>query len=192
MIFIFLATENLDSDDRNFIESLYQKHIGMMVLTIRAYTTDLEPRDIIQDAVLRMIKYIDTLRSLEDKAQLQYIIAIVRSVTIKELEKQNLAFRKEYTGDFAETMMNVAADLTNQPEKVLETREKQRQLKSVLLQLPEKDQLLLFYRYYARCGLKEIAETMGLKKNQLSTLIQRARQKALVLLQKEGQAHDEK
>ena len=75
-------------DDKSFFLQFYEENKGFLFYTAQKYTSDATVQeDIVQDTVLRLLKHIDTLRTLDRNRALKYVALTVRSSFLDQERK---------------------------------------------------------------------------------------------------------
>ncbi len=172
MILFFNLLNN--EDDREFFESLYRKFYPIMKYTAISFCGDDNADDLIQMTFLKLIKYVDTLRSLEEKAQIVYLTYTLKTVAIEYQRKQHRLQKLE-----TKIIQNYTDSSSEQEFSRIE-------ILSVLSQLNERDRDLLLYFYFLDMKLTDIAKLMGIPSNSIHVFLSRARKKALKLIKGEN------
>ena len=179
---MLLFTFILDNEqDRSFLESVYTRYYPILKYTAANICGMDMADDAIQAAFLKLINHLDTLKELEEKPLVTYLVYTVKSVAIdlqrkasqQSRIKQKLIHHSSYY-DSPDT-----ADLSID-------------IQSVLSQLSERDRDLLVYCYFFNLDQKKVAEIMGIKPANIRMAIYRAKKRALKLLNKEGDKNDNK
>jgi len=187
------SLENDKSDDSAYMVSLYLKYKALMFQKASIYTKDpYAQEDIVQETLLRLMKYISKLRSLEPAALVAYLTLTVRSTALNY-------FKTEYRDnlnaiplpDDYDTQERIRIDSPMQlsiEEQVLEGCRDQ-ELHKVISRLSERDQLLLTGKYFLELDNYELADILSVKPSVMRVLLFRARNRALKELIKEGILH---
>ena len=96
------TTTLLDENDRLFLELLYDDFVGLMFKHARKYFQDqVDLEDIVQQAFLRLIKYLPTIKQLKRNALAVYIVNVIRSCSLDFYRKRNIS-RETCFADFYE------------------------------------------------------------------------------------------
>ena len=75
---VIMAIES--DDDRAYMTVLYERHYPLMLKMAWKYTNELlNVEDIVSDSCTAIIERLDTVRSLNEKAQTKYIVTTVRN-----------------------------------------------------------------------------------------------------------------
>ena len=86
----FLATVEFEQhDNQRFILSIYEQYKRIMFSTVRNYIPNCTmAEDLVQDALVKLIQKIPTMRKLNEKALSAYIVNTVKNVTINHIKNQ--------------------------------------------------------------------------------------------------------
>lgn len=158
---------------KDFMETLYLRYRQLMLLTAGRYFSAREDReDVVQDAVLRLLRHSDKLTHMEEKRVPGYIVFTVRSAAVDLLRKRSRT--PESSREDAEPAG--AEDLVL--DRVILQEELDR-LRAVWPSLSPEDQLVLEGKYIWGCGDEELAQALGCRKDSVRMLLTRARRRAL-------------
>jgi len=175
---ILWAVESLDNpDDRALIGKIYTDFSRLMYATASKYVSSLpDQEDIIHNAVLKLIRRIETLRKVHCCALASYIVYTVRSVSIDFLRVQGrLAGRTvSLDGDID----NIAESTEGSLDVYMISRERLSKLADIWPKLPEEDRLLLEGKYIWGCTDKELAKDLHCKPDSIRMKLTRARRRA--------------
>lgn len=178
----------LDDGDRLFMESLYDKFSRLMFKKAREYFQDqYDVEDVVQQACIKLIKYLPTIKKLKRNALPVYIVYVIRSCSMDIYRKQKTErsiFFSDMHEDFEETIVD-DFDLEEQANLAMSTDK----LAQAILELPERDQFVLNAKYLMGWSFAEIAETLGVQEVSVRTRLFRAKRKALQILR--GGLHEE-
>ena len=180
---------NQEKESRRFMEELYRSHERLMYHIAGTYTTDCAQReDIVQTAVLALLKNEATLRRLPPYAQINYIAAAVRN-TARNARRRD---RKEASLHVALEELSEEIPQTHIPgaETIYLRKEHQQELLSTFQNLREEDQQLLFGKYLMDLPDTELAQLLGCKPSSIRMKLTRARRALIELLRKGGTEHE--
>ncbi len=171
----------MDESDRIFMERLYHDYHRLMFKHARRYFQDQESvEDTVQQACLKLIRYLPTIKQLPCNALATYIVTVIKSVAIDYFRKQKnerVYSFSDYEEGFEESLSN-ELDLEDMAQITITSD----QLAQAILRLPEKDQFVLNTKYLLCWSDDEIAMTLGIKKVTVRTRLFRAKRKALQAL----------
>ncbi len=164
-------------DDQRYMEALYHQFKRLMYATAGKYAAGAEDReDLVQSALVRLVKKLPTLRSMEHSAQASYIVFTVRSVAIDALRKGS----RQVSGvslEGAEALQVPDEGLTM--DEYMLARERSERLRVIWPRLGEEDRLLLEGKYLHDCSDRELAQLLGCQVDSVRMKLTRARRKAL-------------
>lgn len=125
-------------DERQFLAACYQRHRISMIRLAKCYAADSAAvEDIVSDSLVALMEKIDLLRTLTEKQERAYVLAVVRNTAMDELRrKQRQRGRFLRDGDEA---LALYPDPTALEEKVL-MRETMAAVRRAIAELPEKEQ----------------------------------------------------
>lgn len=87
MIQLIFSTLN-DPEERQFMAGLYNGYRHLMFSTVRKFCDEREMQeDILQDALIKLMDKVATLRTLEKRALTKYIETTVKRTALNELNK---------------------------------------------------------------------------------------------------------
>jgi len=145
--------------------------------------------DIIQDACIKLIDKIPTLKILDCCRLHSYVVLTVRSVAINFIKRSDVRKKHTYLGAEDDMKDIISDSVTDDAESVESTviyREKIKELRKAMLLLPERDRLLLEYKYILNMNDTEIAAQINIKPSSVREYLTRARRKALAIMEEGG------
>lgn len=164
---------------RDFMETLYLEHRQLMLLTAGQYFSTQEDReDIVQDAMLRLLRHAVRLETMEMARVPGYIVFTVRSVAIDLLRKRSRAPENPLDDDCADDGGVPVLDRIILEESLAK-------LRAVWPRLSPEEQLLLEGKYIWSCTDGELAEALGCQKGSVRMMLTRARRRALKAMNSE-------
>ena len=153
------------------MEDLYRRHERLMYFIAGKYTANAQGReDIVQTAVVSLLRKEATLRRLPPYAQINYIAAAVRNTAINE----------DLTETFPTQFMPSAEAITLE-------KELQKDLLAVFQEMKEDEQQLLMGKYLMDLRDAELAQTLGCKASSIRMKLTRARRTFIKKLQDGGE-----
>lgn len=163
-------------DDQQYMEGLYHQFKRLMFATAGKYAADPDDReDLVQSALVRLVKKLPTLRTMERCAQASYIVFTVRSVAIDALRKGG---RQLQGTSLEEEALQVPDEAPTMDEYLL-ARERVDRLRAIWPRLGEEDRLLLEGKYLRGCSDRELAQLLGCRADSIRMKLTRARRRAL-------------
>lgn len=170
----------LSEDDQEFMIDLYQKNYYQMTSICNRYISNPDERqDVIQAAMLSLIKKTDMLRTLDPCALIAYVHVTVRNTAVNFLRKKAMDKKLMERLDQLQSM-----DISDTDDMFLNLWY-QMQFQLLWSQLPEKDAFLLAGRYIWGYSDSELAEQFHCKASSIRMMITRARRKAADLLNRQ-------
>lgn len=174
-----------DDEAKEIILSIYTKGYGLAAYMLeRMIGTWLTPQireDLIQDAFLRLIPYVEKLRPLSEGEQLAYMVKCVRTVAWEE------GRRRAKTCNVGSLDAPDCPDIESpnlDPEQLYmmqeDITERTLNMKAAFARLSEKDQRLLIEKYQNGRSDAEIGALMGIKTRNVRVYIARARHRAAI------------
>lgn len=183
--------EELDNDGA-YMAALYQKYKAFLFRKAGIYTKDPQTlEDIVQDAVLRLLRNTAKLRTLEPAALTAYLALTVRSAALNHLAAERRDTLDALPLDDGEVQTDRLRSSRSQPtleEQVL-LGLRDRELRTVIGRLPERDQTLLTGKYFLELSTQELADDLGTTAAGVRVMLSRARKRALNELMREGILH---
>ena len=169
--------------DQEFIINLYDNYYPIIKKKAYEITNDYSiVEDLINEAFYKLIKKVDTLRSLGCSERASYIVYTIRSVSYDYLRKQNRQSHHSFLGiedDLAESITYTGPSI----EEICVTQE---DFKTALSQLSTRDRELLFYKHVLDLSPKDIANIMDINHNNIWQYLTRARRRAYKILTTKG------
>lgn len=169
MIALLMVIEN--EDVRNKLEKIYLEYNKEMFITAYSILHDYhEAEDVVQEAILRIVKNLDKISDIKCKKTRAYLVIIVRNLSFDVYNKnKNITFLEHEEvnrlPDKEEVLIEesmIRLDLSNE-------------IKSFLgdLYLPYSDILTL--KYYYELEITEISELLDITENNVSVRLYRAK-----------------
>lgn len=181
---IILAIEN--EDDRNLMLRIYTAYYPLMKSKAYNIVHDfIVADDIVQDAVVKLIDRLPTIRKLGKQQIVAYVCRTVNSVAIDYHRKNSKGENKE---SLSLTGYDEFEDNSQSPPEIYERLEEYEKLGKALSKLSDRDKDLLYYKYYINLSDMEIAHLLGLEHTNVRVSLSRARNRARVIISKMGGA----
>lgn len=179
-----LAIEN--EDDRGFIEHIYREYYNLMYN--KAYDI-LHNKDNVDDVInnscIKLISKIQKLRTFNCCVLASYIVYTTRSVAIDFIRKENISFNR-YSFNIDDDTVEETPDDGDGPEELFIEKERIEKLLIALDQLPEKQRMILQYKYFYEMNDKDISEVFDIDTQSVREYLSRARKMLCKILQKES------
>ena len=180
-------------DDSAYMVALYQKYKSLLFQKAQTYTKDpYAQEDIVQESLLRLMKNIPKLQTVETAALVAYLTLTVRSTALNYFQDERrdslnaVPLPDDY--DLQECVRLDAPVQLSLEEQVLKGQ-RDEDLRNAIGRLSERDQLLLTGKYFLELDNRELADILGVKLSGMRVLLFRARNRALKELVKEGILH---
>lgn len=174
---MLLVINAIASDsDRSFMEALYVDNYPYMVNAARrilAASPNIE--DVVEDAVISLIGKIDLLRSLSVDKRRKYVVVTAKNAALQEVRRHGT--RKDMLRLGLYDVYERIADPTQGPLAQLIEKESLEEMREIISQLSDVDQLILYYRTEMHYNCLEIAEIMNISHPACRTRLARARKK---------------
>ena len=168
----------MDKHEREYMLWLYERYISYLFFAAGKFTDSQPDReDLVHDALLRLMKNVPVLRSLEHKALAGYLYLTVRSVWMDSRSRE-----QPLDDDILEHLASRDGDDRYIAKWDIET------LKT---KLGARDWFLLHTKYIIGCTDAEISGILDCTPASVRTLLTRARRRAKAILEgKESENHD--
>ena len=176
---------DLTTKNSCFMEDLYRRHERLMYYIAGKYTANAQRReDIVQTAVVSLLRKEATLRRLPPYAQINYTAAAVRNTAINALKREQKELDRcisleDLTETFPTQFMPSAEAITLE-------KELQKDLLAVFQEMKEDEQQLLMGKYLMDLSDAELAQTLGCKASSIRMRLTRARRTFIKKLQDGG------
>ena len=170
------------------MEDLYLRHERLMYFIAGKYTANAQKReDIVQTAVVSLLRKEATLRRLPPYAQINYIAAAVRNTAINALKREQKELDRcisleDLTETFPTQFMPSAEAITLE-------KELQKDLLAVFQEMKEDEQQLLRGKYLMDLSDAELAQTLGCKPSSIRMKLTRVRRVFAEKLREGGKNH---
>lgn len=175
-----------------YMVCLYQKYKAFLFKKASFYTNDPHAKeDIVQDAVLRLIRNEGKLRAMDPPALATYIVLTVRSAALNYLRNEHRnsldALPLSEALEAECVPLDGSVQLTLEEQLLLGHRDSE--LRAAVGRLSKRDQAALVGKYFLGLDNRALAELLGVNQNTLRTVLCRARSRTLAELKKEGILH---
>ncbi len=173
--------------DNDFISKLYEDHKLLLFSLVQKYLKNKDDcEDVLQEAVIRLIPHTQTLRGLEPKPLRVYLSLTVRSVAFNFNRRQEVvdAHISDIPLEQADSFLG-AERLGNDLDSQILKGEMADKLYQAMDRLPERDQLILMWKYHIGLDNREIGDMLGCQPDSVRMFLTRARRTLLEELGKE-------
>lgn len=173
---ISMVIEN--ADDQTFICHLYEEYEQLMFWTAAKYLNNIEDRkDAVQDAIIALIRNLETIKRLKDSYLRTYIVYTVESRSINLVKRKNIELR--LFDDLDSVPVGTSVDMI---EDSLLQMTMRHTISDIWTKLSTQDKILLESKYILRYNDNEIGEMLGCKASSVRMYLTRARRKAMELI----------
>ena len=163
-----------DEKTRHKAELLYKKYIGLMIHVARRMVNDHSiADDIVSDAVVKLLRHVDKLDSLECYQQRQYIVYIIKSTCIDHFRKTNKN-KVETVGDWSDDIMETN-DISRNPLDDLIGKEGYESIVQAILELPDTLKDVTYLYLVHGHDHNEIANLLGISYDSSKMRLSRAK-----------------
>lgn len=164
------------SSDRVFFQQFYESHKGFFFYIARQYApiqSDCE--DLVQEALMRLMNNIPTLKTLTPNKAAKYIALTVKTAYL-DLEKRKYSANEVATEDTLLMRLLDQDALSHDGESISNA------ILSLKESLPARDWLVLEGKYILGYSQEELAGLIGVSPDSLRMILTRARKKAKEIL----------
>ena len=169
----------VENNDQVFILKLYNDHKRLMLYIASKYTDDpANIEDIVQEALLRLMKNISVLQDLPCYILNRYIVLTVRSVFLDMQKKHRHELVLSLEDEKLEAILYrelLYEDSTSELEAKLD-------VSLLRKELPERDWILLEGKYMKELSDDQLGQLIGVSANSVRMLLSRAKKKAKDIL----------
>lgn len=157
---VILQMEN--EDDRQFVAELYQKYkFKMFRISLRMVRNAHDAEDLVEEACGKIIDNLEKIRNVEVCKQRQYIVSIIKNVTVNFLIRRDR--RSKYSFYAEEEVIARMACIDGELDDGLIRRDEINAVKCALRKLSEKDRTILRMKYYDELTDAEIARYLNIQ-----------------------------
>ena len=180
-------------DENSYIGGLYERYKVFLFQKAAVYTTNPHAKeDIVQNAVLRLMRNEDTLRTLDSAALTAYLALTVRSAALNYLreERRDSLNALPLDENLEEDCLPIdgSVQLTLEEQMLLGHRDGE--IRAAIGHLSDRDRMALMGKYFLDLDNQALAELLEVTPGTLRTVLCRARGRALEELKKEGILHE--
>lgn len=172
----------IKKEDEAFFQQFYDENKRFLYYIARKYTTDTnECDDLVQEAVVRLINNIPTLRDMSRCKIAQYIVLTVRTAFL-DLQRRKKKENIIYFDDKVLEEMMLEALIPVDLEQQMESKSAVAKLKA---ELSKKDWTLLEGKYLLGLSQEELSRLIGVSPDSVRMTLHRAKVKARQILDKD-------
>jgi len=176
----------MDAANNDFITDLYNQYSPLMKKI--AYNVCREYSvvdDLVNEAFIKIFNKALVIKSLDKGQRTSYLVSTIRNVSLNYLRYRNLTSRKllpDFTDDHAASIPEDGLSI----EDYYSIKEQVNELIAGIGSLSERDQKLLYLKYYCELNAREIGDLMNLPANHVREYIVRARHRAIKISKRRG------
>jgi RNA polymerase sigma-70 factor (ECF subfamily) len=172
----------LGKADRDFFQGFFEEYKNLIYRSASAYTAGADLEDLVQEAVVRLMKNISVLRQLTRCKVAYYIVITVRTAYIDMLRAKQRITLVSFEDD--EQLLCALADAA--PQNATETELLMRMaVKSLKQSLPEKEWLVLEGKVILGYTHEELGAMLDMDPVNVRATLSRAKRKARQILRQE-------
>lgn len=154
-------------DAENFKRKFLSFHPKLFQIAYALVENKADAEDILQDAYFKLWNKRDELPDIENPEA--FCVTLVKNLSLDFLRSPRANRREEEI----ESVFTLATD--SSPEKELETKDKEQQIRQLINRLPENQRQVLRLRGIDDCSMDEIEQITGLNAVNVRVLLSRAR-----------------
>ena len=154
-------------DAENFKRKFLSFHPKLFRIAYSLVENKADAEDILQDAYFKLWNKRDELPDIENPEA--FCVTLVKNLSLDFLRSPRANRREEEI----ESVFTLATD--SSPEKELETKDKEQQIRQLINRLPENQRQVLRLRGIDDCSMDEIEQITGLNAVNVRVLLSRAR-----------------
>lgn len=173
---MLLFSETMSEPDRSFMEAFYTQYRVLLYSIALRYTEQKETaEDLVQDALIQLMRHVDTLQTLSENARVMYGVCTLKSVACNWLRRNKRIVPWNTSMEESESEEG-ALDPT--PEELFLLKERRQELLARFYTMREADQQLLVGKYILHKSDAELAQMFGCKAASIRVKLARARHRA--------------
>lgn len=187
------AQHDKTAEEPSYIAGLYNRYKAFLFQKAALYTNSPHAReDIVQNAVLRLIRNEDKLRTLDSPALTTYMALTIRSAALNYLREERRDSLDALPLDerLEEECISLDGSIQLTLEEQMLLGHRDGEVRAAIGRLSERDQIALTGKYFLNLDNRTLAELLGVTPGTLRTILCRARGRTLEELKKEGILHE--
>lgn len=178
---IALICSTLDNpSERNFMLGVYEKYNKLMYAIAGRTANSADCEDIVQSAMIRLIKNCATLMRLDEPALVKYISVTVQTTSVKHYT-QKQAWQNKVVSIDDEDMTDIP-DTCPPIEEMLCSAESIEEFREAWNTLADPERLILEQKYFLRLSDEEMSRIYACKPASVRVKISRAKKDVYVVL----------
>ena len=176
------------ANDSAFFQEFYQDYKNFMFYIARKYApSQADCEDIVQEAIIRLLNNISTLKKLNHSKTAKYIILTIRAAFL-DIERRKHGDKAIFLNDETlETLIKADLLITDSMPDLSARLEVERLKK----ELPARDWLVLEGKYCLGYTQEELGQMIGVAPDSIRMILCRAKEKARKILQQDLKGGDE-
>ena len=158
--------------DKDYLTNLYIKHYSlMMYLAFQIMKNKSEAEEVLQSAAVKLVEKVRVLRTLNEPQAVCYLSKTVKSIALHQIQRR----KRQLPSDW----LDEQPDDHDGPELAYIRMESYDELGQAIATLGQRDQDLLYFKYYLDMPNIEICAALGISEASIRPLLYRARKRAL-------------
>lgn len=180
--FVILAIE--DDDDRAFMTEIYFQYERLIWSEIRKFLKDEhDPEDVFQNCLVKLVKKVKKLRSMETRPMVNYIISTVKHTCIDVLRAGNKVHLDSINDEEWDGRFYLQSE--EELESIIFRRDAVARLETIWPLLDERSRYLLEGKYFQELTTHEMGSVLNITHDSVRVELSRARKKARKLLEEQ-------
>lgn len=177
----FLIVLADDSDEKKF-SFLYEKYFYALLAFAKSIVkSDALAEEVVQESYKRLLKNLHKVNISDCIKTKAFLVKVVRNVAY-DFYKKELKFEVLDIDELGDTLSSDGFDPT---WDIFDAQALSTDLKSWILRLSAKEQMLLRYKVLEDWSYREIESVFGIKESTASSIVSRAKKKLLAIYKKE-------
>lgn len=186
---ILLSAES--PEDAEFLSNLYADCHRLMYATAGKFTSNQQDKeDIVQDTLVKIVKYVAYLRKLDSCALPSSIVILTRNTAINFAKHRSIVQKYISPSGWDPDEIPPGSDVYT-VEDMVALSEMRQALDAIWPKLPQKDRFLLDGRYTLGLSDQELAKFVGCKPSSIRMKMTRARWNALAEMEGIDYSYDQ-
>lgn len=184
-------TESAQKDDKQLLLDIYEEYKRLIYKIVKGLTDSPElTEEFIQECLCRLMPKMDIFRTLESSSSTSYIATTVRNLGTNHFRRETLKSRYFVDADISAfdddnfATWQTGGDRPVEDEALLLVEAEE--LKTILDQLPEREQILLRGKYHLFLSDEELGQELNCAASSIRMMLTRARKHAQAVLSEKG------
>ncbi|MCD8119675.1 MAG: sigma-70 family RNA polymerase sigma factor [Lachnospiraceae bacterium] len=184
-----------EREQEQFMISLYENYRDYMFYVARQFVEDVHAcEDIVQDGIVKLLRRVELLQSLEEKALITYLYKTIKNLALDYLDermKERATPPEDMEGALGRPAEPGAAEQAANPEEMMAAAADSERIRRAWEGLTEEERFLLAHKYYYCESGEELARATGIRRDFISMKLIRAKKKLAKLLQEDDEKRKE-